>query len=208
MSEGALWIFTCSLCVLCHSFYIVNPYSIVTQKAQAAGQGAANEPPAAQPAPPDPPAQNEAEPEPPDAPPDQGDDPDLEEEEGAAAEDADPNNGAQGGNLRMIMNICTNSFFLIGAASADVRGAVRMCRVCLNQCINIPFKTQINVNKLIDLIFIHHPVCLRFHIGWSALLYAGAHFSVNEIAYHHKTQRGLNNGLLGRLYFSELEAIK
>lgn len=29
-------------------------------------------------------------------PPDQADDPDLEEEEGAAAEDADANNGAQG----------------------------------------------------------------------------------------------------------------
>ncbi|XP_074477352.1 E3 ubiquitin-protein ligase MARCHF6-like [Sebastes fasciatus] len=64
-------------------------------EAQAAGQGAADEPPAAQPAPADPPAQNEAEPEPPDVPPDQGDDPELEEEEGAAAEDADPNNGAQ-----------------------------------------------------------------------------------------------------------------
>ncbi|KAM9712920.1 E3 ubiquitin-protein ligase MARCHF6-like [Menidia menidia] len=63
-------------------------------EAQAAGQGAADEPPAAQPAPADPPAQNEAEPEPPDAPPDQADDPELEEE-GAAAEDADPNNGAQ-----------------------------------------------------------------------------------------------------------------
>uniref|UniRef100_A0A665VFB3 E3 ubiquitin-protein ligase MARCHF6 n=1 Tax=Echeneis naucrates TaxID=173247 RepID=A0A665VFB3_ECHNA len=59
----------------------------------AAGQP--NEPPAAQPAPADPPAQNEAEPEPPDVPPDHGDDPELEEEEGAAAEDADPNNGAQ-----------------------------------------------------------------------------------------------------------------
>lgn len=65
-------------------------------QAQAAGQGAANEPPAAQPAPAEPPAQNEAEPEPPDAPPDQGDDAELEEEEGAAAEDADANNGAQG----------------------------------------------------------------------------------------------------------------
>ncbi|XP_072234994.1 E3 ubiquitin-protein ligase MARCHF6-like isoform X2 [Leuresthes tenuis] len=63
-------------------------------EAQAAGQGAADEPPAAQPAPADPPAQNEAEPEPPDVPPDQADDPELEEE-GAAAEDADPNNGAQ-----------------------------------------------------------------------------------------------------------------
>ncbi|XP_045922083.1 E3 ubiquitin-protein ligase MARCHF6 [Micropterus dolomieu] len=64
-------------------------------EAQAAGQGAADEPPAAQPAPADPPAQNEAEPEPPDVPPDQGVDPELEEEEGAAAEDADANNGAQ-----------------------------------------------------------------------------------------------------------------
>uniref|UniRef100_A0A3Q1BXC7 E3 ubiquitin-protein ligase MARCHF6 n=1 Tax=Amphiprion ocellaris TaxID=80972 RepID=A0A3Q1BXC7_AMPOC len=64
-------------------------------EAQAAGQGAADEPPAAQPAPAEPPAQNEAEPEPPDVPPDQGEDPELEEEEGAAAEDADPNNGAQ-----------------------------------------------------------------------------------------------------------------
>ncbi|XP_071763132.1 E3 ubiquitin-protein ligase MARCHF6-like [Centroberyx gerrardi] len=64
-------------------------------EAQGAGQGAADEPPAAQPAPADPPAQNEAEPEPPDVPPDQGDDPELEEEEGAAAEDADANNGAQ-----------------------------------------------------------------------------------------------------------------
>ncbi|XP_029002896.1 E3 ubiquitin-protein ligase MARCHF6 [Betta splendens] len=64
-------------------------------EAQAAGHGAAEEPPAAQPAPADPPAQNEAEPEPPDAPLDQGDDAELEEEEGAAAEDADPNNGAQ-----------------------------------------------------------------------------------------------------------------
>lgn len=69
-------------------------------QAQAAGQGAADEPPAAQPAPADPPAQNEAEPEPPDVPPDQGDDPELEEEEGAAAEDADPNNGAQGWSLK------------------------------------------------------------------------------------------------------------
>uniref|UniRef100_A0A3Q3W7N9 E3 ubiquitin-protein ligase MARCHF6 n=1 Tax=Mola mola TaxID=94237 RepID=A0A3Q3W7N9_MOLML len=64
-------------------------------EAQAAGQGVAEEPPAAQPAPPEPPARNEAEPEPPDVPPDQGDDPELEEEEGAAAEDPDPNNGAQ-----------------------------------------------------------------------------------------------------------------
>ncbi|KAM3860824.1 E3 ubiquitin-protein ligase MARCHF6-like isoform 2-T2 [Diretmus argenteus] len=62
---------------------------------QGAGQAAADEPPAAPPAPADPPAQNEAEPEPPDVPPDQGDDPELEEEEGAAAEDADANNGAQ-----------------------------------------------------------------------------------------------------------------
>ncbi|KAK5898454.1 hypothetical protein CgunFtcFv8_015870 [Champsocephalus gunnari] len=64
-------------------------------EAPAAGQGAADEPPAAQPAPADPPAQNQAEPEPPDVPPDQVEDPELEEEEGAAAEDADPNNGAQ-----------------------------------------------------------------------------------------------------------------
>ncbi|XP_057680985.1 E3 ubiquitin-protein ligase MARCH6 [Corythoichthys intestinalis] len=63
-------------------------------EAQAAGQGAADEPPAHQPVPAEPPAQNEAEPEPPD-PPEQGDDPELEEEEGVAAEDADPNNGAQ-----------------------------------------------------------------------------------------------------------------
>ncbi|KAK1884968.1 E3 ubiquitin-protein ligase MARCH6 [Dissostichus eleginoides] len=64
-------------------------------EAPAAGQGAADEPPAAQPAPADPPVQNQAEPEPPDVPPDQVEDPELEEEEGAAAEDADPNNGAQ-----------------------------------------------------------------------------------------------------------------
>lgn len=63
-------------------------------EAQAAGQAAAGDPPAAQPAPADPLAQNEAEPEPPDAPQEQGDDPELEEE-AAAAEDADPNNGAQ-----------------------------------------------------------------------------------------------------------------
>ncbi|KAJ4925101.1 hypothetical protein JOQ06_017838 [Pogonophryne albipinna] len=60
-----------------------------------ANEGAADEPPAAQPAPADLPAQNQAEPEPPDVPPDQVEDPELEEEEGAAAEDADPNNGAQ-----------------------------------------------------------------------------------------------------------------
>lgn len=75
-------------------FPLLQPVILFLQ-AQAAGLGAA-EPPAAHPAPADPPAQNEAEPEPPDAPPDQGDDPELEEEEGAAAEDADPNNGAQG----------------------------------------------------------------------------------------------------------------
>lgn len=63
-------------------------------EAQAAGAGAADEPPAPQAAPADPPAQNEAEPEPPDAPPDQADDPELEEE-AAAAEEADANNGAQ-----------------------------------------------------------------------------------------------------------------
>jgi len=81
----------------------------VPSQAQAAGQGAADEPPAAQPAPADPPAQNEAEPEPPDVPPDQADDPELEEE-GAAAEDADPNNGAQGWN--MIYNILTFGYIL------------------------------------------------------------------------------------------------
>lgn len=75
------------------SFFFVFP----CVQAQAAGQGVAQERPAAQPAPPDPPAQNEAEPEPPDGPPEQADDPDLEEEEEAAAEDADANNGAQGG---------------------------------------------------------------------------------------------------------------
>ncbi|XP_077592388.1 E3 ubiquitin-protein ligase MARCHF6 [Stigmatopora nigra] len=63
-------------------------------EAQAADQGPADEPPAHQPAPAEPPAQNQAEPEPPD-PPEQGEDPELEEEEGVAAEDADPNNGAQ-----------------------------------------------------------------------------------------------------------------
>ncbi|CAF97998.1 unnamed protein product, partial [Tetraodon nigroviridis] len=73
------------------SFFFVFP----CVQAQAAGQGVAQERPAAQPAPPDPPAQNEAEPEPPDGPPEQADDPDLEEEEEAAAEDADANNGAQ-----------------------------------------------------------------------------------------------------------------
>lgn len=65
---------------------------------QAAGQGVADEPPAAQPVPADPPAQNEVEPEPPDVPPDQAEDPELEEEV-PAAEDADPNNGAQGKNM-------------------------------------------------------------------------------------------------------------
>ncbi|XP_055006757.1 E3 ubiquitin-protein ligase MARCHF6 [Boleophthalmus pectinirostris] len=66
-------------------------------EAQAAGQGAPDVPPAPQPVPADPPAPNEAEPEPPDGPdgpPDQGQDPELEEE-GAAAEDPDANNGAQ-----------------------------------------------------------------------------------------------------------------
>uniref|UniRef100_A0A8C6UK71 E3 ubiquitin-protein ligase MARCHF6 n=1 Tax=Neogobius melanostomus TaxID=47308 RepID=A0A8C6UK71_9GOBI len=63
-------------------------------EAHAAGEGAANEPPAPQPAPADPPAQNEAEPQLPDAPPDQVDDPELEEE-AAAAEEGDANNGAQ-----------------------------------------------------------------------------------------------------------------
>lgn len=78
-------------------------------QAQAAGQGVAHEPPAAQPAPPDPPAQNDAEPEPPDVPPDQADDPDLEEEEGAAAEDADANNGAQG---RILITHCLKAHFI------------------------------------------------------------------------------------------------
>ncbi|XP_072306798.1 E3 ubiquitin-protein ligase MARCHF6-like [Eucyclogobius newberryi] len=59
-------------------------------EAPAAGQGAADDPPAPQPVPADPPA----EPEPPDAPPDQGEEPELEEE-GAAPEDQDANNGAQ-----------------------------------------------------------------------------------------------------------------
>lgn len=78
-------------------------------QAQAAGQGVAHEPPAAQPAPPDPPAQNDAEPEPPDVPPDQADDPDLEEEEGAAAEDADANNGGQG---RILITHCLRAHFI------------------------------------------------------------------------------------------------
>lgn len=77
----------------------MNTQSCLVLQAQAAGHGAANEPPAAQPVPAEPPAQNEAEPEPPDAPPDQDEDPELEEEEGAAAEDADANNGAQGWSL-------------------------------------------------------------------------------------------------------------
>uniref|UniRef100_A0A674EFC4 E3 ubiquitin-protein ligase MARCHF6 n=1 Tax=Salmo trutta TaxID=8032 RepID=A0A674EFC4_SALTR len=48
------------------------------------------------PAPAAPPAHNEAEPEPPDGLPEQGEEPELDnEEEGAAAEDADANNGAQ-----------------------------------------------------------------------------------------------------------------
>ncbi|KAM6977295.1 E3 ubiquitin-protein ligase MARCHF6-like [Aplochiton taeniatus] len=62
------------------------------------GRGGADEPPVAPPVPAEPPAQNEAEPEPPDAPPDQAEEPELdneEEEEGAAAEEADANNGAQ-----------------------------------------------------------------------------------------------------------------
>lgn len=103
-------------------------------QAQAAGQGAADEPPAAQPAPADPPAQNEAEPEPPDVPPDQGVDPELEEEEGAAAEDADANNGAQGWNLIRSCHISTTlsemvCSFLAGVAvvfivSTEVRRVV------------------------------------------------------------------------------------
>lgn len=43
--------------------------------------------------------------------PDQGDDPDLEEEEGAAAEDADANNGAQGRFI--ITNISENVLMII-----------------------------------------------------------------------------------------------
>lgn len=88
-------------------------------QAQAAGQGAADEPPAAQPAPADPPAQNEAEPEPPDAPPDQADDPALEEE-GAAAEDADPNNGAQG--FIIYLNISGSFKFSFGVKQNNVEG--------------------------------------------------------------------------------------
>uniref|UniRef100_A0A8K9Y510 E3 ubiquitin-protein ligase MARCHF6 n=1 Tax=Oncorhynchus mykiss TaxID=8022 RepID=A0A8K9Y510_ONCMY len=71
--------------------HIYSP-SIHIAPLQAAGQGAADEPPA----PANPPA-HEAEPEPPDGPPEQGEEPELdnEEEEGAAAEDVDANNGAQ-----------------------------------------------------------------------------------------------------------------
>nr|XP_046148576.1 E3 ubiquitin-protein ligase MARCHF6 isoform X10 [Oncorhynchus gorbuscha] len=65
-------------------------------EAAGAGQGAADDPPAVPPAPAAPPAHNEAEPEPPDGLPEQGEEPELDnEEEGAAAEDADANNGAQ-----------------------------------------------------------------------------------------------------------------
>ncbi|XP_041736141.1 E3 ubiquitin-protein ligase MARCHF6 isoform X1 [Coregonus clupeaformis] len=66
------------------------PNAAGQQPNEAAGQGAADEPPANPPA-------HEAEPEPPDGPPEQGEEPeqDNEEEEGAAAEDADANNGAQ-----------------------------------------------------------------------------------------------------------------
>ncbi|XP_055784251.1 E3 ubiquitin-protein ligase MARCHF6-like isoform X2 [Salvelinus fontinalis] len=68
------------------------PNAAGQQPNEAAGQGAADEPPA----PANPPA-HEAEPEPPDGPPEQGEEPELdnEEEEGAAAEDVDANNGAQ-----------------------------------------------------------------------------------------------------------------
>ncbi|XP_064875354.1 E3 ubiquitin-protein ligase MARCHF6-like isoform X2 [Oncorhynchus nerka] len=68
------------------------PNAAGQQPNEAAGQGAADEPPA----PANPPA-HEAEPEPPDGPPEQGEEPELdnEEEEGAAAEDVDVNNGAQ-----------------------------------------------------------------------------------------------------------------
>lgn len=93
-SGPASWEFVGQTLKAPETFSIFSSHS----QAQAAGQGAADEQPAAQPPPADPPAQNEAEPEPPDVPPDQGDDPELEEEEGAAAEDADPNNGAQGWN--------------------------------------------------------------------------------------------------------------
>lgn len=92
-------------------------------QAPAAGQGAADEPPAAQPAPADPPAPNDAEPEPPDVPPDQGDEPELEEEEGAAAEDADPNNGAQGWNLRS--TLVSNIFLLV----VTLISAEQLCEV-------------------------------------------------------------------------------
>ncbi|KAK6299544.1 hypothetical protein J4Q44_G00295770 [Coregonus suidteri] len=66
------------------------PNAAGQQPNEAAGQGAADDPPANPPA-------HEAEPEPPDGPPEQGEEPeqDNEEEEGAAAEDADANNGAQ-----------------------------------------------------------------------------------------------------------------
>ncbi|XP_045566942.1 E3 ubiquitin-protein ligase MARCHF6 isoform X2 [Salmo salar] len=66
------------------------PNAAGQQPNEAAGQGAADEPPARPPA-------HEAEPEPPDGPPEQGEEPELdnEEEEGAAAEDVDANNGAQ-----------------------------------------------------------------------------------------------------------------
>ncbi|XP_064797261.1 E3 ubiquitin-protein ligase MARCHF6-like [Oncorhynchus masou masou] len=68
------------------------PNAAGQQPNEAAGQGAADEPPA----PANPPA-HEAEPEPPDGPPEQGEEPELdnEEEEGVAAEDVDANNGAQ-----------------------------------------------------------------------------------------------------------------
>lgn len=103
-------------------------------QAQAAGQGVAHEPPAAQPAPPDPPAQNDADPEPPDVPPDQADDPDLEEEEGAAAEDADANNGAQGG---ILITHCLRARFFI---DHTCRGVLQLEECSRTDCSVVPGK--------------------------------------------------------------------
>ncbi|KAG7275041.1 hypothetical protein CRUP_001761 [Coryphaenoides rupestris] len=85
------FVVTCTLCAFISLVWLRE------QIPQAAGQGAAADPPAAQQAPPaqPPAAQNPAEPQPPDVPPDQAEDPELDEEEGAAAEDADANNAAQ-----------------------------------------------------------------------------------------------------------------
>ncbi|CAB1349948.1 unnamed protein product [Coregonus sp. 'balchen'] len=76
------------------------PNAAGQQPNEAAGQGAADDPPANPPA-------HEAEPEPPDGPPEQGEEPeqDNEEEEGAAAEDADANNGAQDGSLVFLEHV-------------------------------------------------------------------------------------------------------